>query len=106
MNRRLSALLALSLASSAVLGQAFPAKPIRLVSTFQPGVIDGPLRTMTQKMAESLGQPVVIDVQAGAGGVLGAQTVHRAAPDGYTLLFTSPGTIVTAPFLLRNKPYE
>src|SRR4051812_34438086 len=87
-------------------GQAYPSKPVRMVSTFQPGVIDGPLRAMTGKMAESMGQPVVIDVQAGAGGVLGAQAVHRAAPDGYTVLFTSPGTIVTTPYLLRSKPYE
>ena len=86
--------------------QAFPSKPIRIVSTFQPGVIDGPLRAMTQKMSESMGQPVVIDVQAGAGGVIGAQTVMRAAPDGYTMLFASPGTIVTSPFLLKNRPYE
>jgi tripartite-type tricarboxylate transporter receptor subunit TctC len=97
-------LAALVLAGSAH-SQVYPVKPIRLVSTFQPGVIDGPLRAMTQKMTESMGQPLVIDVQAGAGGVLGAQTVLRSAPDGYTMLFTSPGTIVTTPYLLRNKPY-
>jgi tripartite-type tricarboxylate transporter receptor subunit TctC len=87
-------------------GQAYPSKPIRLISTFQPGVIDGPLRAAAQKVTESLGQPLVIEVQAGAGGVIGAQMVHRSAPDGYTLLFTSPGTIVTTPYLLKNRPYE
>jgi tripartite-type tricarboxylate transporter receptor subunit TctC len=105
----ISAILAIAscaLTAGAAIAQSFPVKPLRIVSTFQPGVIDGPLRAMTQKMGESMGQPVIIDVQAGAGGVIGAQTVMRAAPDGYTMLFASPGTIVTSPFLLKNKPYD
>ena len=71
--------------AAASMAQSFPAKPFRVLSTFTPGsVADGVMRVVAQKMSESVGQPVIVEAMAGAGGVLAAQTVVRAAPDGYT----------------------
>ncbi len=87
--------------------QTFPSKPIRVLSTFTPGsVADGLMRLVAQKMSESMGSPVVVEAQAGAGGVLAAQTVVRSAPDGYTILHSAPTTLVATPFILRNPPYD
>jgi tripartite-type tricarboxylate transporter receptor subunit TctC len=69
--------------------QAYPSKPVRIVSTFGSGsAAVTAIRTLGVKMGEALGQPIVIDVQTGAGGMVGGQTVAKSAPDGYTLLFT------------------
>jgi tripartite-type tricarboxylate transporter receptor subunit TctC len=89
------------------LAQSWPAKPLRIVSTFGAGsVADGALRMVAQKMGDSIGQPVVVEVQAGAGGVVGAQVVARAAPDGYTLLHTIPTSVVATPLLMKSPPFE
>jgi tripartite-type tricarboxylate transporter receptor subunit TctC len=78
-----------------------------VISTFTPGsVADGLIRLLAQKMSVTIGQPVVVEVQAGAGGVLGAQTLVRSAPDGYTILHTVPATLVSTPFLLKSPPYD
>jgi len=87
--------------------QAYPAKAVRVLSSFTPGsVADGAIRLIAQKMAASMGQPVVVEVQAGAGGVLAAQTLVRSTPDGYTILHTVPATLVSTPFVLKNPPYD
>ncbi|OGA02657.1 MAG: hypothetical protein A3H35_14530 [Betaproteobacteria bacterium RIFCSPLOWO2_02_FULL_62_17] len=87
--------------------QAWPVKPVRVVSTFGSGSpADALMRLVGQKLGEPLGQPVVIDVQAGAGGLLGAQTAVRAAPDGHTLLYTISTTLVTTPHLVKNRAVE
>ena len=65
--------------SAAVLAQAYPAKPIRMVLTYSGG-IDAVTRVIAQRVGESLGQPVLVENQAGAGGAIGATTVARAAP--------------------------
>ncbi len=89
------------------LSQGFPAKPVRVLSTFTPGsVADSAMRIVAQKMSLSMGQPVVVEVQAGAGGLLAAQTLIRSAPDGYTILHAAPSTVVSAPFLQKNPPYH
>ena len=89
------------------LSQDYPARPVRVLSTFTPGsVADGLIRLLAQKMSPSLGQPVVVEVQAGAGGVLAAQTLVRSDPDGYTILHSAPATLVSTPFLLKNQPYH
>jgi len=109
MNRFSTAFIAtmLALFTPAALAQNYPAKLVRIVSTQTAGSpADALIRLTAQKMSESIGQPVLVDVQAGAGGVLAAQTVARAAPDGYTLLYTLPGTSVTTPQLMKNKPDE
>ena len=93
--------------ASSSMAQSFPAKPFRVLSTFTPGsVADGVMRVVAQKMSESVGQPVIVEAMAGAGGVLAAQTVVRAAPDGYTLLHCAPTTLVATPFILKNPPYD
>lgn len=83
---------ALLLASSIVAcaQSNYPNKPIRLVVAWPPGsIIDVLVRIMSEPLSVELGQPVVIDNKAGAAGVIGADAVAQAAPDGYTLLFTS-----------------
>ena len=86
--------------------QAYPTKPIRLVVPFGAGgVADLTARTVAQKMAESLGQSVVIDNKPGAGGVVAGDAVAKAAPDGYTLLLMSNGTAVSAG-LFKSLPFD
>jgi tripartite-type tricarboxylate transporter receptor subunit TctC len=104
---RLPAAVALAAAASMAGAQAYPSKPVRVVSTFSAGsTAEGLMRLFAQKMSESIGQPVVVEAQAGAGGVIGAQAVARAAPDGHTLLYTLAATMVTAPHLLKSRAYE
>jgi tripartite-type tricarboxylate transporter receptor subunit TctC len=88
------------------LAQAFPSKPVRLVVPFPPGGIDTQARVIGQKMAEDLGQPVVIENRAGANGNIGSEHVARSAPDGYTLLFTSSSTMVIGLQLSKNQPFD
>ena len=81
--------LALLLAACAVSAQEWPAKPIRWIVPYPPGGgTDVIARIMQNRMAEGLGQPIVIENRGGAGGALGTEAAARAAPDGYTLLFT------------------
>jgi len=85
--------------------QAFPVKPIKLVS-MATGVADGLTRMMGQKLSESMGQPVVVDLQPAAGGAIGADQVARSAPDGYTLFVTYPDPMVLRHLLVKNVPYD
>ncbi len=64
------------------------------------------MRLVGHKLGEPLGQPVVVEVQAGAGGLVGAQSVLRAAPDGYTLLYSISTTLVATPHLVKNRTVE
>jgi tripartite-type tricarboxylate transporter receptor subunit TctC len=87
--------------------QAYPAKAIRIVMPFPPGSsVDSVSRLIAQKMSEAFGQPVVIDNRVGANGMIGSEYVARSAPDGYTLVFTTPSTHVTSIFLSKNVPYD
>lgn len=79
--------------------QAFPSRPIRFICPFPAGgIVDLVMRTHTEELAAELGQPVVIDVRTGAGGLIGSQQLVQAAPDGHTWLMASLGNIV-APIL-------
>ena len=103
-----SALAGTGLAASAIRSQdKYPSRPIKLVIPFPPG---GPTdmmgRLYGEKLSSVLGQPVVIDNKAGAGGVLGADLVAKSRPDGYTLLLGSSSTQVTGPLLVPNPPYH
>lgn len=104
--RRLTlAAAALGLSCAAWAQGAFPSRPIRLVTPFSAG---GPgdlsARLLADALSKRLGQPVVVDNKAGAGGVIGADAVAKAAPDGYTLLAGANGTITNS--LIRTKmPY-
>ena len=87
--------------------QGYATRPIRLIVPFPPGgTIDMVGRIVAQKLGERVGQNVVVDNRAGAGGVIGVETVVRAAPDGYTLCLCSSGTLITSPMLLAKPPYD
>jgi tripartite-type tricarboxylate transporter receptor subunit TctC len=101
---RLGIAAALALAWLTASAQQYPTKPVRLVIPFTPGgSTDIVGRLITQKLTESWGQPFVMDHRPGAGGAIGAETVARAVPDGYTLLLTNPGPALHNA-VLRKKP--
>ena len=85
----------------------YPAKPIRLVVPFPAG---GPTdivgRSISQKLGEALGQPVIIDNRAGAGGVIGTEQVAKSPPDGYTVLLGTIGGLAVAMSLYPNRGYD
>jgi tripartite-type tricarboxylate transporter receptor subunit TctC len=86
---------------------AWPAKPIRLVVPFPPGgAADLFARLIGAELAQSLGQPVIVDNRPGAGGNIGAREVASAAPDGYTMLLGTVGTHAINPTLYGNLPYD
>lgn len=87
--------------------QPFPAKQIRLVVPYPPGgPLDTVARLLGQKVAASLGHPVIVDNVPGAGGNIGAATVAKAAPDGYTLLMGAVATHAINPALYPSMPYD
>jgi tripartite-type tricarboxylate transporter receptor subunit TctC len=88
-------------------GQAYPNRPIRFVVPFSPGGnADTLTRTASQKVAESIGQQVVIDNRSGANGNIGMEIVARAAPDGYTLVLGYIANVAIAPSLVSKLPYD
>ena len=85
----------------------YPDKPIRLVVPFPAGgATDLMARSLSQKLAERLGQTIVVDNRAGAGGSLGAEAVASAAPDGYTLLFATMGSLTINPSIYKTLRYD
>lgn len=98
--------LATVVASSGALAQTWPARPIRLVVPFPPGgLIDVMARLIAPKLAQELGQAIVVENKPGAGGNLGAAEVARAPADGYTLLMASP-PLTISPALYPSMPYK
>ena len=90
-----------------VAAQEYPAKPITLLVPFPPGgPTDTSARLFGKVMSEQLGQPVVVDNRAGAGGTIGTSAVTRAQPDGYTLLWGGTSSMVVAPALYDNLQYD
>jgi tripartite-type tricarboxylate transporter receptor subunit TctC len=88
--------------------QSYPNRPVRIVIPFAPG---GPtefiLRLIADRLQGALGQPFVVENRpGGAGGTVGAKSVAIAEPDGYTLLFSSPGPLVTAAAIYKNLDYD
>jgi tripartite-type tricarboxylate transporter receptor subunit TctC len=106
MSRALFAVLALFLFTT-LHAQGYPARPIRLVVPFPPGgSVDLAARFISEKMSEPLGQPFVIETRAGAGGAIAEEFVSRAAPDGYTLLFSVGSDTATRKYLLKRRSID
>ena len=102
----LAALLAASVLHGAH-AQTYPAKPIRIVTPYNPGgTADIMARLVAQKLTEAWGQQVVVENRAGASGMIGADLVAKAAPDGYTLLAAYVTEIAIAPSLYPRIPYD
>jgi tripartite-type tricarboxylate transporter receptor subunit TctC len=105
--RALLAALGLALAAGSALAQPWPAKPIRLVVPFPAGgSTDVVGRLVGEKLSHALGQPVVVDNRAGAGGTAGSDVVAKSAPDGYTLLLGTSSTHAIAPSLYPRLAYD
>ena len=99
------ALLALAALNAAA--QTWPDKPVRLVVPFPAGsATDLAARVVGQQLQAAFGQPFVVDNKPGAGGNLAGSEVVRAAPDGYTLLFSSNSAVASNVALLKNVPYD
>jgi tripartite-type tricarboxylate transporter receptor subunit TctC len=92
---------------AATAGAAYPDKPIRLVIGFPAGgPLDQHARLLSERLQAVLGQPIVIDYKAGAGGTVGAQEVMKAPADGYTLMLANTGVMVINPALYGKLPYQ
>jgi tripartite-type tricarboxylate transporter receptor subunit TctC len=90
-----------------VTAQTYPNRSVNIVIGFPPGgAIDTIARVMAPKMSADLGQPVVIENKAGAGGVIGMQSVARAEPDGYTVFMGTMGNFSITPALVKDLPYN
>ncbi len=86
---------------------AYPDKPVRWVVPFTPGASNDIIgRLVALKLGEAWNQQFIIDNRPGAGGLIGADTVAKAAPDGYTLLLSNPGPNVNSPLLNKMAPYK
>jgi tripartite-type tricarboxylate transporter receptor subunit TctC len=89
------------------LAQAFPTKPIKVVIGFPAGgPLDQHARLLSTKLTEILGQQIIIDYKAGAGGAIGAETVAKSQPDGYTILLANTGTMVINGALYPKLSYN
>jgi len=104
--RRGIAAAVLAVATTGAFAQASPTKPVRIVVPFGPGgVADISARAVAQKMGESMGQQVIVENKPSAGGILASETVAKAEPDGYTLLFITNGNSVSES-LFKKLPYN
>lgn len=85
--------------------QPWPSRPVRLVIPFPPGgTLDTIGRLLAQKLGEQTGQPFIVENRPGGNGIIGADVVSKAVPDGYTLLFNA-STFTTAPMTMKAVPY-
>jgi tripartite-type tricarboxylate transporter receptor subunit TctC len=101
------ALALLSAGAAAQSGTTYPVKPLRFVVPYTPGGgTDLMARALAQRMTESMGQPVIVENRAGAGGNLGMEFVARSAPDGYTIALALTAQYVVNPALYPKLPYD
>jgi tripartite-type tricarboxylate transporter receptor subunit TctC len=109
MNRTANTLVALALAAfaSAANAQAWPSKPIKWIVPFAPGgTTDILARTISEKLSQALGQPVIVENKPGAGGGVGAEFTAKAPPDGYTIMGGTISTHAINASLYKNLPYD
>ena len=103
----LLALCGTALVAGQAAAQSYPTRAIRIIVASAPG--GGPdlaARLVGQKLSEALGQPVIVDNRAGAGGIIGAETAARSPNDGYTLFLGNPATLTINPSLQPRLPYD
>src|SRR3954468_20704732 len=103
---RTALVLLLAIAGNAA-AQQYPTRPIRLIVSFPPGGgVDFLARTVAQKVAETIGQPMIVDNRVGGNTIVSAEVVAHAAPDGYTLLHALDFTMTQNPALYAKLPYD
>jgi tripartite-type tricarboxylate transporter receptor subunit TctC len=101
------ALLFLAALAVPVHAQDWPTKPVKLIVAYPPGgAVDNVGRMLAEKLSISLGQPVVVENKAGAGGLIGADAVAKGAPDGYTFVLGTVSSHAIAPSVYRKMPYD
>lgn len=106
MKRFLIALACVTVSSQA-LAQAYPSRPVRIQVGFAAGASTDQLaRVIGAKLSERLGQPVIIENRAGAGGTIAAAEAAKSAPDGHTLILGEPGGMAVAPAMMKSLPYD
>jgi tripartite-type tricarboxylate transporter receptor subunit TctC len=94
-------------AAAPAAAQTYPDRPVRLIAPFPAGgLADVLARAVGDEMSKTLGQPVIVENRAGAGGNAGADAVAKAAPDGFTLLMSSAGILTANPFLYSKLPFD
>ena len=107
MRRLLIAAALIAACAAPSFAQTWPDRTVRLVVPYPPGGnVDGAARIVANKLQEKLGQPVVIENKAGAGGLIGGEFVAKAPPDGYTLFVGANGPILFAPVISGKNSYE
>jgi tripartite-type tricarboxylate transporter receptor subunit TctC len=108
--KRITPLLCTSLlafAGAAAAQSGFPSRAVTLTVGFAPGGgTDTAARIIAKKLTDNIGQSVVVENKAGAGGNIAAQHIANAAPDGYTIHLTSVGPMSVAPHMVKNLPYD
>lgn len=108
MNRTFRNLLLLvAFAASAALAQSYPTKPLKLIVPFPPGgAVDVYARIVQPALAETLGQPIIIENKTGASGMIGAESVAKAPADGYTILVGNVATLAMNVGIYKKMPYD
>lgn len=96
-----------SLALNVASAQTYPDRPVKMIAPFPAGgLADVLARAVSDELTKSLGQPVIVENRAGAGGNIGADAAAKSTPDGYTLLMTSAGILTANQFLYAKMPFD
>ena len=104
---RLATMLALMFCATTAFAQTYPTRPIRIVVPYAAGsTTDLQGRMIADVLAESMGQPVIVENRAGASGTIGSERVSRAEPDGYTLVLGSAASHLVSAVLMATPPYD
>ena len=103
----IAAIAALIAISAAPARAEFPSRTVKMIVPYPPGGgTDLLARVLADQLGRKWGQSVIVENVGGAGGNVGAEEVARAAPDGHTLLFASPGPLATNAFMYKTMPYD
>lgn len=95
------------LCTGIALAQGFPSRAVRIVVPYPPGGgVDGMARPLADQLSKRWGHPVIVENKAGAATIIGAESVAKAAPDGYSLLLTTDSTITSNPHIYPKLPYD